>query len=205
MSARTKPKDLIIDFINTVFLIVLGVVTFVLFIVKDYLFVVATIGRAVFASSLLGLIFFLQYKIESKKIEHNKKYELTDEVAVYFSKADIYKSSILSIFTVLSIISFAQINGKIDSLSVLYVMIISVILIIWHITLFKRKGDGVQMYYATNKQMINDKLAVFMMPFIMMILTIFNEGVNMLRVLQILTVFGILYIKHYLIFKKKKV
>lgn len=204
MTRGLKPKDMVIDFLNTAFLIILIALCIFFFIVEDYFFVAAQMGKAVFASALMGIVFLLKFKVEKNKINHLKQYEALGEVAVYFTNIDIYKNLFLSIAAVLSIIVFALINGKIDSLSILYVMIISVIVGFWHFILFHRKDDNIQMYYATNGQVINDKLIMFLLPVIMMVLTVFKEGVNLLRILQILGVFSVLYLRHWLIFKKNK-
>lgn len=194
---------MIIDFINTFFLIALGALTFYLVVARDYFFMALEVGRAVFTLLICALVFSLQYKAYTRKIEYHEKNNALDDVAAYFSRSDIYKSLFLNILAVSSIIVLALINGVIDSLSVLYVMIVSVIIGFWHIALFKRKGDGVQMYYATYKQKINGKLIVFAIPLIMAILTVFKKDINLLRVLQILLVFGILYLRHYLIFRRR--
>lgn len=204
MNKKLQAKDLVIDFLNTTFLLALIGFCVFYFIVKDYFFTAAVVARAVFATAIMGIVFLIKFKQEQVKVRHFKKYESLDEVAVYFSRYDHYLSLIFNVAAVLSIVVLALIDGRIDQLTIVYVILNSLILSLWQLVIFRKKGESAQKYYATNAEKINDQLVIYLNPVLMMGLTIVGEGVNLLRVLQIFTIFILMFMRHQIIFKAKK-
>ena len=164
------------------------------------MFAANLIMQAMAVTAFMAVIFLVKIKQARMRRNSLKKREKLNEIAVVFGKYDNQKDIGMIMLTVVAILSLSVIDGKVDSLTVLYVILNIFVLGLWHMVLFRQRTNGEQKFFATYSQLINDSLITFAIPVIMMCLTIFKEGFNTLRLYQALLVFIVLYIRHWILF-----
>lgn len=200
----TKPKEMIFDFLQTVFTLLLIAFCVYYFIVEGKFFTSSEALKSLFTIALFGFMFLFKLKKEKIEAQRQKDKAAWDEIALVFTRSEYAQNVFWGLASVFSLLCLAWLDGAVDKLSVLYFLCVSGILAGWHFWLFRRRYDCSLQRYATNIQVVYDRLVVYFMPVLMSVMAWGGGGIDILRILQIFSVFIILYIRHHIVFKRSK-
>lgn len=198
--SETKPKEMIFDFVNTMFLLALIAFCVFYFIVGNNWGVAEKIVKIAVNLSIFSILFLAKLKIIRHKTKYKEKDESFDDIAVYFSHADKIKNLII-IFVILFLIFLISFFWSPD-MNIAFVQIIWIffILYFWHFYLF-RKRDALKLrMYATILDETIDSVLIYFIPVIILSVSLLFNYYSALDIVNALVAMGILYLRHKLLF-----
>ncbi len=197
---ETKPKDMIFDFLHTVFLLALIAFCVFYFIVGNHWGVAEKIVKIAVNLSIFGILFLIKLKIVRRQIKREEKNKSFDDISVYFSRADRIKNLIV-IFVILALMSLSNFFWALDArIALVQILVIFILLYFWHIYLF-RKRDALNMrMYATILDELVDSILIYFMPVIILSVSLFFNYYSAIDIVNALVVMGILYLRHKILF-----
>lgn len=201
---KIRAKDMFFDFLDTVFYIAL-ILFFVFYIFLGGHFALA---QQIIKTSMIIAVFIIMALI-NLRVERAKKakYEadgMIEDICNYIEKKDLIKDQFVVIAISLSTPIIASFFSKVDRIDILQAMFVFLSVNIWHFYLFRIRDSAAQIRYVTFGDEIADRILVTTLPILMLSLTLFNEGADIIDYAQAALVFGILYLWHKHIFRSKK-
>ncbi len=195
-----KPKEMIFDFLNTVFLLALIAFLVFYFIARDNWGVAEKIAKNAMNLSIFGILFLIKLKTIRIKLKRKKEEESFDDIVVYFNRSDKIKSlfAILIISILMSLSSFFWGVDLKTSLS--QIIVISLILYIWHIFLFRKRGSVAIRSYAIVLDSIVDSILIYFSPVLVLSISWFLSCYSPIDMFNALAILGILYLRHKILF-----
>lgn len=132
-------KDLIIDFLNFIFLIAIISFFIVFFIVGDRFFAFSQFIKTLMPLAIFTLIFLIKIKLTRTKLK-KRKHENNMEITLYLTYFDKLKFDILIYSTPIIITGIAfTINKTITLTDIIQAIIVFLIMYIWQIILLKKE------------------------------------------------------------------
>jgi len=198
---KMSAKDMIIDFVNTVFIIVLSIFCFFYFIIFDNMDVAKQIVKTAMVFSVFGMIFLIKMKIERIKIKKIKKEFNLDKIILYLSKLDLIKDIIVILLLSFIVFIIAFIEGSYNSVDTCQIFFILVYLLSWHFILFRKKDNTEKLIIITNLDEYFDNFVIFVMPILFFLIPLFLKSIDIIDIFQVCIVFIILYFWRKILFK----
>ena len=194
-------KDMIIDFVNTVFIIVLSIFCFFYFIIFDNMDVAKQIVKTAMVFSVFGMIFLIKMKIERIKIKKIKKEFNLDKIILYLSKLDLIKDIIVILLLSFIVFIIAFIEGSYNNIDIYQIFFILVYLLSWHFILFRKKDNTEKLIIITNLDKYFDDFIIFVMPILFLLIPLFLKSIDIIDIFQVCILFVILYLWRKILFK----
>ena len=201
MMNKMSAKDMIIDFVNTVFIIVLSIFCFFYFIIFDNMDVAKQIVKTAMVFSVFGMIFLIKMKIERIKIKKIKKEFNLDKIILYLSKLDLIKDIIVILLLSFIVFIIAFIEGSYNNIDIYQIFFILVYLLSWHFILFRKKDNTEKLIIITNLDKYFDDFIIFVMPILFFLIPLFLKSIDIIDIFQVCILFVILYIWRKILFK----
>ena len=201
MMNKMSAKDMIIDFVNTVFIIVLSIFCFFYFIIFDNMDVAKQIVKTAMVFSVFGMIFLIKMKIERIKIKKIKKEFNLDKIILYLSKLDLIKDIIVILLLSFIVFIIAFIEGSYNSVDTCQIFFILVYLLSWHFILFRKKDNTEKLIIITNLDEYFDNFVIFVMPILFFLIPLFLKSIDIIDIFQVCILFVILYLWRKILFK----
>jgi len=201
MMNKMSAKDMIIDFVNTVFIIVLSIFCFFYFIIFDNMDVAKQIVKTAMVFSVFGMIFLIKMKIERIKIKKIKKEFNLDKIILYLSKLDLIKDIIVILLLSFIVFIIAFIEGSYNNIDIYQIFFILVYLLGWHFILFRKKDNTGESVVITNLDKYFDDFIIFVMPILFFLIPLFLKSIDIIDIFQVCILFVILYIWRKILFK----
>jgi hypothetical protein len=133
-------KDLLLDFINYLFILALTAFCIIFFIAGDRFFVFTKIFKALLPLAAFGVIFLIKLKFGRKELAERKDDGNTDLV-LYLSYFDKFKMDLIVFGLPLIIILIALINTRsVDITDFFQALIVFAIACFWQWKLFSKKN-----------------------------------------------------------------
>lgn len=191
-----KAKDMLVDFLDTAFLLFMISFCVFYFIVGNHFDVAQKIVKAAFAFSWVGVIFMLKFKFAKVHIRKIIGEGRENEIVAYFDKTDRLKDLLLIIVYPVSIIALGLWKESLNDVDVFQALIIFLVAYFWHFNLFSPREDVTRLMYATNMDKLKDEIFTFFLPFFIIIIAFSRGEVDNIDIIQALLIFLISYIKH---------
>ncbi len=201
MINKMSAKDMIIDFVNTIFIIVLSIFCFFYFIIFDNMDVAKQIVKTAMVFSVFGMIFLIKMKTERRKIKKIKKEFNLDKVILYLTKLDLIKDIIVILLLSFIVFMIAFIKGSYNNIDTLQIFFVLVYLLSWHFIVFRKKDNIEESVIITSLDKYFDDFIIFVMPILFLLISLFLKSVNSIDIFQVCVVFAILYFWRKILFK----
>lgn len=197
---KTRSKDMIFDFLNTVFLLVLIAFCVFYFIVGDNWAVAEKIVKISFSLSIFGILFLIKLKMVRREIKREKNSKSFDDIAVYFSHGDKIKDLII-IFTILLLMFLGSFFWSPNlKISFWQILIIFLFLYFWHIYLFRKRDSSAVRMYATILDELVDSVFIYFTPIIVLSISLLYDSYSEMDIANALILISILYLRHKILF-----
>jgi predicted Na+-dependent transporter len=133
-----SPRDLILDFLNLIFLILLIVFCIFYFITGDNFAVFSLFLKSMVPLAFFGILFLVQLKITRNKIKEMKSEDKT-ELVLYLNVFDKLISDIVVFCTpILMGLLIYQSKGFLEIIDIIFLSIIFLIMFFWQKYLFSK-------------------------------------------------------------------
>ncbi|MBU4216910.1 hypothetical protein L6270_03725 [Candidatus Parcubacteria bacterium] len=198
-------KDVLIDFLNYAFLIVVVIFFITFFIVGDRFETFTAILKSLVPLAIFSIffIFFFKHKRKLKKKNNinNDNNSDTNEIVVYVTVKEKRKdiAAVLLVAVVNAALPIAM--GKFLRDDLIQVFFIFIAMTLWHLFLLRNDGNNNSIGLTLNK-IINDEIIIFLFPIIFYTLSYTTgktpDTVDIFQSLILLS----MYPWHYKLFKK---
>lgn len=199
-----KVKEMIIDFISYIFLLLIIIFSIIYFIAGDRLESFGKFLHAFIPFSYFCLIFILKFKAFNKKYQDYKYYKQErnlDEIIIYFTRFDLIRNIFFIILSSIFVILIAIYNQTVNLNDFIQSLLAFVVLLFSHILLFHRKKDAVVDTYATVLDKMIQELIIFILPVIIYLPAFGQNDSKIIDVVQSLSAFLIMYFWNKFLFK----
>lgn len=133
-------KNLIIEFINMIFMIVLILFCVIYFLAFDRFAAFTQIMESLMPIAVFGILFLIKMKL-NRRVLKKRKNEDNLEIVLYLNYFDKFKTDILTYLMPMAIIFVAFIiNKNVDSVDILQAIIAFLLFYFWQKILFKKEG-----------------------------------------------------------------
>jgi len=134
-----SPKDLILDFINLVFMVILIAFCILYFVAGDHFFVFSLFMKSMIPLAFFGIIFLIQLKITRDEIKVRKKEDKT-ELVLYLNIFHKLASDIIVFCTPILLGFFIyEVRGSLDAIDIILLSIMFLIMFFWQKYLFSKE------------------------------------------------------------------
>lgn len=192
---------MLLDFINQLFMIALGIFVFVFIVLGDRLGAVYAIMQVLAPFGFFGLFFLIKLRISREGVRKMKLDGKLDEILFCLSEGDM-RRDFLAIFSISLLLSLIPVFfGKINSLDIIQSLLVFSVLLFTHKVILKKGTGSVEEQYLTRLDEIIDGLVVFVLPIIVYALSFFASSADNIDIVQ--TIFTLLlgYAWHYFYFR----
>lgn len=191
-----KAKEMMLDFIDTVFLLLLISFCVFYFIVGDNFAAAQKIVKAAFAFSWVGVIFVLKFKFSKVHFRKLSVESRLGEIVSYFDRIDRIKDLLLILTIPFVLMGIALWDKSLNAIDLEQSFFVFLLIYISHFILFRKKDDVSRLAYATNLDKLKDEVFVFFLPFFIILIAFANGVVDNLDVVQAFLVFALTYFRH---------
>lgn len=200
MSAR----DLIIDFINYAFLLLLTGFCITYFVIGDRFAMFGEFLKMVLPISLFGIFFLIKLKFKRKIINKIADGKERNEIIGYFSREDKFKDNIIvtALPFIVLLISFFEKN--LDFIDLTQALLAYLYVRLWHNYLFRAEEESSQTIYLRRSDKEKDEIAIYFLPVFICGIAMIKSELNMIiDFVQALTCFVLMISWHYVLFQEK--
>lgn len=195
-------KDLMIDFINYLFLILLSVF-FLFYVVFGNRFeIFKEIMQMLLPFSIFGILFLVVLRVRISNIKKYKKACIDEEVIVYFTAYDRSKDLIVRFGLPFIILFLPSLESQLNAVDISQALLIFIMNMAWHRILLRPKADGGEIFSLTRLDRIKDELFIYFLPLVVIATAALNKEVNTIDILQALAAFAVPLSWHLILFKK---
>ena len=196
-------KDIIIDFVNYLFLILIGVFMLFYVVFGNRLDFFAEILNLLMALSFFAFVFLIILKIKRRQIKKYAKEDMVNEIVVYISPTDILIDRFIILASLSAVIAIAYIGGDINIADFFQAFIPTITLLFWRQYLFK-SGLGINKSISlTRLDKAKDEIIIFFLPIVLLIIPALGRTTDSVDAYQAAALLLILFFGHYRIFKEK--
>lgn len=132
-----RAKEMIIDFLNYIFLLLLIIFCITYFIVGDRIKIMAEFMKMLIPFAYFGIALLIKMKFSRSDLYKRKK-EDNLEIVLNLSYYDKIKDELIVFLLPVIILFLAFFNGKIDLVDILQASCSFIIMYLWHMALFKK-------------------------------------------------------------------
>lgn len=199
-----KAKDMVLDFIQYIFLIVVSVFFFFYFFIGGRMEMAQKIVRAFMFISIFGALFIIQNKLNSQKRKKLKEEQRLDEIIAYLTNKDKLKD--LIVVSVLPVLLYviALINGYTTPVDIIQAITVFFISLALRAFLFRERSERVGIKYVTNFDITINLIVVFSLPIVVIVLSFFDGGADIIDIIQAGVIFIAMYYWHKYLFRRKE-
>ena len=197
-----KLKDLILDFINYLFLLGLIIFFLLYIILGDRFAFFIEFFKSIVPLAFFGIPFLIIIKFRRESCKKYRKEDKLNEIILYLNKLDKLKDKIVIVFAALLIIVIAIIDGDINTIDIVQAIVFFIIIFFWRLILFKRKDELSGLSYITLFDKVKDEFVVFLMPIIIIAIALLGKEINLVDFFQALVAFLIIFGWHMIMFRK---
>ena len=193
---------MIIEFVNTVFLIILIYFSLFYYILGNalgefYGMLKFIAPLALFASPLVYI--FRERRPQYKKL---KKEDTLNEVINYIAHTDIILDRIIIITLPLILLGISIYNFYFGAVDLIQAFVVILILLGRHLMLFFKRENTERIMQITNFDKLKDEIVLFSLPLIIMSVGAGLRSINTIDYFQAVTAFVIMYVWHKYLFKE---
>ena len=188
-----KAKDMMFDFVETLFLILL--ITFIVFyfIVGNRLGLAEDIIKTVIPFAIFGILFLSKLKYSRHELRRLDR-ESTAEEAVIYPTAILVKWNIRVIIIISFIILLIPFfNKTLSIIDALQAFVFGGPMYVWHRYLFFSKGSKSPDKAISRAQMNKDEMLIFSLPIIVLLPPLLARDLNTLDIIQALAAIGLMF------------
>ena len=203
MTNKLKAKDMAIDFINTVFIIVLSTFCFFYFFLLGNTDIAKQIVKIAMIFSVFGILFLVKMKIARRKIKKIEREYNLDKIILYFNKIDLLKDIAVVILLFFIMFIIAVVGGSYNYIDTFQAIFILVYLLSWHFVLFRKKDNTGESIIITSLDKYFDDFVIFIMPILILLIPLFFKLVDVIDIFQTTIIFILLYFWRKILFKNR--
>lgn len=195
-------KEMIIEFVNTVFLIFLIYFSLFYYILGDALGEFNRILKliaplALFASPLVYI--FRERRPQYKKF---KKENTLNEVINYITRNDIILDRVIIITLPLIILGISIYDLHLQATDLIQAFVVFLIMLGRHLMFFFKRENIERIIQVTNFDKMKDEIIIFSLPLLVMSVGSALRSINKTDYFQAVTVFVVMYAWHKYLFKE---
>lgn len=195
-------KDVIIDFLNYTFLVILVIFCITFFIIGDRFAIFTEFMKSLVPLAILGIFFLIKIRLSKQSYKKFTKENSLDDIIKYLSKLDKIKDTVVISFLPVFIIGSSYLAGRVDLINLLQALVTFCMMYFWHMILFRKENIN-KITYLTNFDKIKDEVVIFLLPILIIGLAILDGAVDFVEILQGVMAFLIVYYWHKILFRKE--
>ena len=188
-----KAKDMIFDFLETLFLIVLISFIVFYFIVGDRLGLAEDIIKIVLPFAIFGILFLSKLKYSRHELKRLNRENTAEEAVIYPTAALVKWDARVIIIISLIILLIPFFNKTLSIIDALQVFLFGGIMYVWHRHLFFSKGSKIPDKAISRAQMNKDEMLIFSLPIIVLIPCLLARDLNTLDIIQALVAVAFMF------------
>jgi hypothetical protein len=196
-----KGFNVLIDFFNYIFLLLLVSFIIIYIIVGDRISIFTNIIKTIIPLSYFLAMFLLAIKIDRNKYEKIRKEDKLDEVVIYFDRIDNIKDIVVTLILPVVVIFIAMID-KINIIDIFQAVSSFSLMYFWHLVIFMKRDDMGGIKFMTNFDVLKDRVVIFLLPIVIISIPLTQKFIDNLDIFQALSVFVIMWLwRKILLFK----
>lgn len=195
-----KASEIVIDFINQLFMV--GLICFVLIfiILGDRLGAAYAIMQALSPFGFFGLFFMIKFKFSREKVRKMRSEDRLNEVLFYLTDKDISWDWFFIIIIPVLIFIFPFFFTDLNSFDLIQFLLVFSAFAFIHKIVFKKDQYGERQYLTRLDETI-DEIVLFFLPILVYGIAFFIYTVNVLDIVQSVLVLILFYLWHFFFFK----
>jgi hypothetical protein len=198
-----KAKDMVIDFVNFVFLFAISLFVFFYFILGERLELAQKIVKACMYLSFFGLIFVVKTKTAKRDMAALDSEERLNEIVAYLDERDKLKDLAVMCSLPVVIIAVAALNGTSGPGDILQALGVFSAAVAWHAYLFRVRDSAARLRYVTNLDTMADSVVTSLLPIVHLSLSFLFGGADTLDLIQALLIFLLIYGWHKYLLRRR--
>jgi len=188
-----KAKDIMFDFIETIFLILLISFIVFYFIVGDRLGVAEDVIKTVLPFAIFGLLFLSKLKYSRHELKWLDRKSTAEEAVIYPTAALVKWDTRVIIIISLILLLIPFFNKTLSIIDALQVFVFATLMYIWHRHLFFSKGSKIPDKAINRAQINKDEMFIFSLPIIVLVPPLLARDLNTLDVIQALVAITLMF------------
>jgi hypothetical protein len=196
-------KELLVDFANYLFFVIVCLFFVFYFILGDRMDLLINILKSMTPLAIFGLAFLFKLKKLIKYIRPLENEEVEDNEVWYVTRMDVIKDRLIICFLPLVVLAIAFFDGDIDRVDILQSVFCFTYFIFFHWLMFRKDAESELRILNKNSKTVDD-VVIYFFPIVMLVLAMSKKTFNTVDILQTVSIFSIMVIRHYILFKKEK-
>ena len=188
-----KAKDIMFDFLETIFLILLISFIIFYFIVGNRLELAENILKTVLPFAVFGILFLSKMKYNRLDLKRLNRGSTADEAEIYPTPVLIKWDVRMIVIISLIIILIPFFNKTLSIIDALQAFIFGGLMYAWHRYLFFTKGSKAPDKAISRVQINKDEMFIFSLPIIVLIPPMLARGLNTLDIIQALVAIALMF------------
>jgi hypothetical protein len=191
-----KAKDLFFEFLETVFLIACILFFFFYLFLGGHFALAQRIIFTVCILSIIALVFIIKFKATRYQLLKIEKEAFEDEILSQLGFKDVFWDRVVTLMISLLLLLPPFISGTFNGIDILQSLIFFVYMFTWRFFLFLGKDSVTKVFNLLRKDEIKDSAAIFFLPVILLLVTLLNDGADVVDFIQIAIAFTASYFWH---------
>jgi hypothetical protein len=196
-----RAKDLLFEFLETVFFIACVLFFFFYLFLGGYFAIAQKIVVTACVLSIIALIFVIKFKVTRQQLLKIEKESFGDEILAQLDGKDIFWDRVVTLMISLLLFLPPFINGTFNGVDVFQSVTFFIYMFSWRFFLFLDKDSVAKVLNLLRKDEIKDSAAIFFLPVILLMVTLLNGGADLIDFIQIAIAFTASYCWHKRLFK----
>ena len=197
-----NPKQLFLDFLDTMFAIGLSIFAFLYFIAGDNLWIAKRTVETLAPIAYFSIFFFIKLKFVKKDYHKFVKEDNLEEIIFYATKKDRLMDKTVAVLLGIIIVLISRFVGVIYMEDIVQGVGVVLFLLAWHFYLFRKHESVNEMRYITRFDKILDQIVVFVLPIFIYAISLSFMDADTLDVIQALGGLGGLYLWRKYMYKR---
>lgn len=199
-----KARDLLIDFVNYAFLLILISFCVTFFVIGDRFAIFGKFLKIILPFSIFGIFFLIKLKIQRTTIIKFSEEGVLNEIIAYLTEQDKLKDKLVLLLLPFIILAVSLIGGNFVYLDFVQAFMAFLYMFLWHKILFKTPDNATGIVALRNIDKIKDEIAIYILPLFVAGLGMFKADINSLvDFFQGFACFAIMLGWHYILFRDR--
>jgi hypothetical protein len=195
-------KDLMIDFLNYLFLILLSIFFLFYVVFGNRLEIFKEIMQVLLPFSIFGILFLVVLKVRLSNIKRYKKTDIADEIIVYFTDHDRGKDLLVRFGLPFVMLFLPSLDSRLDAVDIAQALLMFIMNMAWHRLLLRPKSEAGVVACLTRLDRVKDELFIYFLPLVVIAIAALNQHVDTVDILQALSAFAVPLSWHLILFKR---
>lgn len=199
-----KAREMIFDFLNDSFLLVISLFFFFYFFLGGRLEQASALVKMFIPLAIFLLFLLIKTKFNARRYRKYKNEFNLDQKVCYLTDSDKIKDAVVVLSLPAVMLGFTALDKYVDIIDILQASAVFIVSYAWHLKIFRPKDEYGELVYITNSDKIKDEVIIFLLPVIVIAITLLFGRIDLVDNFQAVSVFVVMHFWRLILFKNRK-